>query len=61
MRLSAGQTGTELTFFAWLRTTSRAANREGLFFFDFHAYIVKRGLAARWSIVTTLLNIVQFE
>ena len=61
MRLSAGKTGTEFTLFAWLRATSRAANREGLFFFDFHGYMVKRGLAARWSIVTTLFNIIQFE
>jgi hypothetical protein len=44
--------GGEFTFFSRLSATGGAPYRQGLFLGDFHGYIMRVYLAARWSILT---------
>jgi len=51
MRICAGLASTELTVFSWLGATSGATNRQRLFLFGCHGYILQRCSAKSCSIV----------
>ena len=53
MGFCAGQSGAEFTLLSRLSATSRTTNCEGLFFFDFHDYIMQLRIGNNWSIVSS--------
>jgi len=53
MWLGARLASAQLTFFARLRATGRATNRQRLLRFDLHGYTLRRLAPKFWSIVTS--------
>jgi len=53
MRFCAGLTSAKLTLFSRLGATSGATDRQGLFLFGCHSYMMHRCSANKCSIVTT--------
>ena len=56
MRVSARLASTKLTLLSRLSTTRRTPNRQSFFLRGFHAYIVQRCQAEKWSILTKWRN-----
>ena len=54
MRLGAGQPSVELALLSRPGATSGATNKQGLFLFSFHDYMMQDCPATSWSIVTVL-------
>jgi hypothetical protein len=56
MRVGAGQTSAQLTFFSRFCTAGRATNRQGQFLFERHVSTMHGFWATRWSIVTSSMK-----
>jgi hypothetical protein len=51
MRIGSGLASAKFALFSWLGSASRTTNRQRLFPFGCHGYIMERHPATRWSIL----------